>query len=154
MERSPKLPLHKIVPLFTLADKHGQSYNLAKQRGRAHMFLLVLGEGVDATDYLRDLASYANDWAKLPGRGIVVVPNAEAAGALGAQPFTVLIDEATPDGGKVRARFLPQGVAAGAFVLDRYGELYQQWLADDIATLPKGADLNGWLQAISMQCSI
>lgn len=154
MEQTPKLPLHKVVPLFTLADKHGQSINLAKQRGRSHMLLMIFAEGADPQTFLRDLANFAEDWPQLPARGIVVVPNAYVAGALGAQPFTVLIDEQTPEGGKVRSRFLPENVQAGVFALDRYGDLYQQWLVENVADLPDPADLNGWLQAISMQCSI
>lgn len=154
MEQTPKLPLHKVVPLFTLADKHGQPINLAKQRGRSHMLLMIFAEGADPQPFLRDLAKFAEDWSQVPARGIVVVPNADAAGALGAQPFTVLIDEQTPAGDKVRSRFLPEQVQAGVFALDRYGDLYQQWLVENVADLPDPADLNGWLQAISMQCSI
>lgn len=154
MERTSRLPLHKVVPLFTLPDKHGQPFNLAKQRGRSHLLLMIFAEGADPQTFLRELAHYAEDWRQLPARGIVVVADGDAAGTLGAQPFTVLVDEPTPDGGKVRSRFLPEGAQAGIFALDRYGDLYQQWLVTDLAELPQAADLNGWLQAISMQCSI
>lgn len=154
MEHLPKLQVHKVVPLFTLADKHGQPFNLAKQRGRSHLLLLMFAEGVNAQPYLRDLAKYAEEWSDLPAHGVVVVASADEAGALGAQLFTVLIDETTTEGGKVRSRFLPEGVQAGVFALDRYGELYQQWLVSDLSQLPTAADLHGWFQAISMQCSI
>lgn len=154
MERTPKLSLRQVVPLFTLPDKHGDPQNLAKQRGREHLLLLIAQPGVDLGSYLSDLGKHADEWRGLPARGIVVVPDAEMAGALGAQPFTVLLDAVEGAAATVRSRFLPDDVQVGVFVLDRYGELYQQWLATRVADLPSAADLNGWLQAIAMQCSI
>lgn len=150
MEHSAKLPLHKVVPLFTLPDKHGQQQNLAKQRGREHLLLLIIQDGIDAQAYLQRLAQRAEEWPQLPARGIVVVGSEDAAGSLGATPFTILIDSQQ----NVRARFLPDTAKAGLFVLDRYAELYQQWLAADIGELPSPADVDGWMQAIAMQCSI
>lgn len=150
MEHSAKLPLHKVVPLFTLPDKHGQPQNLAKRRGREHLLLLLIQDGIDPHAYLQRLAQRAEEWPQLPARGIVVVGSEDAAGALGATPFTILIDKEQ----SVRARFLPDTAKVGLFVLDRYAELYQQWLAADMSELPSPADIDGWMQAIAMQCSI
>ncbi len=146
----PKLSLHKVVPLFTLADKHGAQHNLAKQRGRDHLLVVVMGEGTVPQPLVDLYAPAAAGWRQLPARGIVVVSDADAAGALGSTPFTVLIDEA----GRVRERFLPTGATAGVFVLDRYGSLYHQWLLDANTTPPSADDVSGWLEAISMQCTI
>lgn len=154
MELPPKLSLRQVVPLFTLPDKHGQSHNLARQRGRQHLLLLIAQTGVDLTSYLNDLQKHTDEWSGLPARGIVVVPDAETAGALGAQPFTVLIDAVEGATSTVRSRFLPDGAQAGVFALDRYGELYQQWLVPQVADLPGAADVSGWMHAIAMQCSI
>lgn len=150
MEYSAKLPLHKVVPLFTLPDKYGQPQNLAKQRGREHLLLLVFRDSLAPQQYLQQLAERTEDWRQLPARGIIVVGSEDAAGALGALPFTILVDTTA----SVRPRFLPDGAQAGVFALDRYADLYQQWLVSDIAELPSPADLDGWMQAISMQCSI
>lgn len=146
----PKLPLHNVVPLFTLSDKHGAEHNLAKQRGRDHLLLVVVGAGTDAQPLVDTLAPEAAAWRQVPARGIVVVPDADAAGALGSTPFTVLVD----DSGRVRDRFLPSEATAGMFALDRYGALYHQWLLDAQTAPPAAADISGWLEAISMQCSI
>lgn len=150
MEHSAKLPLHKVVPLFTLPDKYGQPQNLAKQRGREHLLLLIMRNGIDAQAYLQRLAQRAEEWPQVPARGIVVVGSEDAAGSLGATPFTILIDGEQ----SVCARFLPDSANVGLFVLDRYAELYQQWLAANIEELPSPADVDGWMQAIAMQCSI
>ena len=150
MEHSAKLQLHKVVPLFTLPDKDGQSQNLAKQRGRDHLLLLMVQDGFDPQAYLLRLAQRSEEWRQLPARGIVVVGTEDAAGALGSIPFKILIDSQQ----RVRPRFLPDTAKAGLFVMDRYAELYQQWLAADITELPSPADVNSWMQAIAMQCSI
>ena len=150
MDLTPKLPVHNVVPLFTLPDKHGQPQNLAKQRGREHLLLAIFGPTAQPQHYLQALAAHAAEWRQLPARALVVVPSAAAAGALGALPFTILID----DTGRIRDKFLPADAAAGVFALDRYADLYQQWLVDDLAALPTAEDIGGWLQAISMQCSI
>jgi peroxiredoxin len=150
MEPTTKLPLHKVVPMWTLPDKHGDQFSLAKVRGRKHLLLLIFGPGSDPAAYLTNLAKHTFDWNQLPARGIVIVADADTAGALGALPFTILIDEQ----GKARDLYLTEGAQAGVFALDRYADLYQQWLVSDLANLPSPVHLNGWLQAIAMQCSI
>ncbi len=146
----PKLQLHAVVPFWTLHDKYGQEYNLAKQRGRYHLLLLILQPGANPQSFLHELAAHAGAWRQLPAQGIVVVPDADTAGALGSLPFLILIDET----GKVRHRFLPDEAQAGVFVLDRYGELYYQWLVTRLSDLPPADDITSWLEAIAMQCSI
>lgn len=149
MQLTPKLAERKIIPLITLADKYGEPFNFAKQRGRSHFVLLVFASPAPEL-YLRELADRATSWQELPARGIVIVPNTEIAGSLGTLPFTLLID----DERKARDRFLPEGARAGAFILDRYGELYQQWLAERADALPPPNELADWVEAISRQCSI
>jgi hypothetical protein len=150
MEHCAKLPLHNVVPLFTLPDKYDQPHHLAKQRGREHLLLMVFQDTTTPQQYVQRLAQRAEDWRQLPARGIIVVSSEDAAGALGSLPFTILIDRAN----SVRSRFLPNTAQAGVFALDRYAELYQQWLAVDLSELPSPADIDGWMQAISMQCNI
>lgn len=150
MSPLPKLQLHEVVPFWTLPDKYGQEYNLAKRRGREHLLLLILQPGVNPQSFLHDLAAHAGAWRQMPAWGIVVVPDADVAGTLGALPFLILIDET----GKVRHRFLPDQAQAGVFVLDRYGQLYHQWLVTQVSDLPPADDITSWLEAISMQCNI
>jgi hypothetical protein len=150
MDMEPKLPLHKVVPLFTLPDKHGEAQNLARQRGRQHLLLLMFRGDVDPQAYLHNLAKYNDEWRQLPARGVVVVRSEDAAGVLGPLPFTILIDRS----GQAGDRFLPDGAQVGVFALDRYGDLYQQWLGVSVGDLPSAVDIHAWMQAISMQCSI
>ena len=149
MQLEPKLRLHKVVPLWTLADKYGEPFNFARQRGRAHLALLVCGPEADPAPFLAELAPRMAGLGYLPAQGIVVVATEDAAGSLPALPFKVLIDPS----GKVRERYLPEGAAAGLFVMDRYGDLYRQWLVQTIADLPSAEEVAGWMEAIGMQCS-
>jgi peroxiredoxin len=150
MELHPKLQERRVVPFWTLRDQHGREYNLAKQRGRTHLLLAVFSAEADPRSFLEELASHAATWRQFPAQGVLVVPNVETAQALGAAPFTILIDEEE----RVCRQFLPDEAIVGVFLLDRYGELYHQWLVTDIADLPPADEINGWLEAISMQCSI
>src|SRR3712207_4310554 len=92
MQLEPKLRLHKVVPLWTLPDKYGEPFNLAKQRGRAHFLLLVCAPGVDPAPFLQPLASRTAELRSLPAQGIVVVDSEDAAGSLPSLAFKVLID--------------------------------------------------------------
>ncbi len=150
MQLDAKLPEHKVVPLWILPDKHGETINLAKRRGRAHMLLLVCTPGADPTPFVETLAPTLAELRDLPVQGIAVVASEDEAGALPSSPFTVVIDAA----GKVRGQYLPPDACAGLFALDRYGTLYHQWLAGQIADLPAATEVAEWMQAIGMQCSI
>jgi hypothetical protein len=150
MELEPKLREHKVVPLWTLPDKYGDPFNLAKKRGRDHYVVLVCAPGVDPAPYLEELAPHLAELRVLQIAAIVVVASEDAAGALPGLPYRVVIDA----DGKVRDRYLPAGANAGIFLLDRYADLYRQWLVKNLSELPPAEEIAGWMQAISMQCSV
>ena len=150
MQLEPKLRLHKVVPLWSLPDKYGDTFNLARQRGRAHLILLVCAPDVDPAPFLHQLAPAMAELRSFAVRALVVVASEETAGNLPGLPFTVLVDA----DGKVHDRYLPEGAGAGLFVLDRYGDLYHQWIVAKVAELPAADEVSGWMQAISMQCSV
>ena len=148
MQFEPRLREHKVVPLWTLPDKYGEPVNLAKKRGRSHFLLLVCAPETEPAPFLERLAP---GLAKMRDvQGIVVVASQDAAGALPAPPFTVVIDA----DGAVRERYLPAGAAAGLFALDRFGDLYRQWIVGNIAGLPSPEEALDWMQAIGVQCSV
>lgn len=149
-ELEEKLPLHKVVPLWTLPDKHGATYNLARRRGRAHFLMLVCAPDVDPSDFVQALAPSMTTLRSLPAEGIVVVSSEDIAGQLGSLPFTVLVDTT----GKVRDQYLSNGAAAGLFVLDRYADLYHQWLVASLKDLPSADEVKSWIEAVGMQCSV
>jgi hypothetical protein len=150
MELEPKLREHKVVPLWTLPDKYGDPFNLAKKRGRDHYVVLVCAPGVDPAPYLAELAPHLAEQRVLQIAAIVVVASEDAAGALPGLPYQIVIDA----DGKVRDRYLPTGAKSGVFLLDRYADLYRQWVVEKLSELPPAEEIAGWMQAISMQCSV
>ncbi len=149
-EQPRRLPEHKVVPFWTLPDVEGQAFNLAKRRGRAHMILLVCGPEHNPGPFLEQLAPFISDLRTLPAQGLVVVADATTASHLATLPFTVLIDAEHT----VQHRYLSADVPVGLFILDRYGTLYHQWLAANVAALPSASDVVEWITAVSMQCSV
>jgi len=150
MRFEARLREHKIVPLWTLPDKYSELFNLAKRRGRAHFLVLVCAPNADPAPFLERLAPELVKLSSLPAQGIVVVASEEAAGAVASPPFTVVVDAE----GSVRDRYLPEGAAAGLFALDRYADLYHQWIVETVAELPGPDEVAEWMQAIGMQCSV
>jgi peroxiredoxin len=133
-----------------LPDIEGQTFNLAKQRGRAHLILLVCGAAQDPEPFLQQLAPQMSALQALPAQGLAVVASTDQAARLVALPFTVLIDADH----KVQERYLSADASAGLFILDRYGVLYHQWLVADVADLPSALVVVDWITAVSMQCSV
>lgn len=150
MQIEPKLREHKVVPFWTLPDKHGEPFDLARKRGKEHFILLICAPAVDPSPFLQQLAPAVVELRSLPAAALVVVDSEDAAGPLPSPPFRVLIDAS----GKARERYLSDGVVAGLFLLDRYGDLYRQWLVSSISDLPPAEEVSGWMEAIGMQCSI
>ncbi len=141
------LPLHKVVPAWTLPDAAGQPFSLFKPRGRAHTLLLVAAAGVDVDGYLAEVAPHLVELQSLPARGIAVLG---AAKPPTVPPWTTLADR----DGHVAQLYLPAGAQVGLFILDRYNELYHQWVGVGGQALPPVVDAVEWIEAIGRQCSI
>lgn len=153
MSLAPILPLHKIVPAWTLPNLVGDgSLNLAKQRGRAHALLVVAHAGVALDLYLATLAPMLAALRSLPAQGILVWTSTADSSPLTPPPapWQAVRDET----GRVAARYLPASAQIGVFVLDRYNDLYHQWLVATPADLPSPPEVTEWLEAVSNQCSI
>lgn len=150
MQFEAKLREHKVVPLWTLPDKYGEPFNLAKRRGRAHFLVIVCTPNANPSSFLDHLSPELVKLANLPVQSIVVVASEEAAGAVSSPPFTVVVDAE----GSVCDRYVPEGAAVGLFALDRYAELYHQWIVETVAELPSPDEVAEWMQSIGMQCSV
>ncbi len=146
MSLTPLLPLRAVVPSWTLPDLiTAQPFSLYKPRGRAHTLLVMARSDVAAL--LADLAAPLADLATLPARGVAVLGATPAAPVAG---WTVVLD----GDGTTLDRYLPPEAQIGVFVLDRYNDLYHQWLVAAPAELPASAELAGWLEAVGQQCGV
>ncbi|MBA3944367.1 MAG: hypothetical protein H0X37_07365 [Herpetosiphonaceae bacterium] len=141
------LPLHKVVPSWTLADAAGRPFSLFKPRGRAHTLLLVATAGFDIGGYLAEVAPHLAELQGLPARGIAVLGTAKPPTV---PSWTTLADSE----GRVIHKYLPTGAQVGLFILDRYSELYHQWVGAGGQALPPVVDAVEWIEAIGRQCAI
>ncbi|GAC1384302.1 MAG: hypothetical protein NVS4B8_22710 [Herpetosiphon sp.] len=141
------LPLHQVVPNWHLADRYGRAWSLRKPHAVAHTLLSVSGDQPEVVEWLHMVAPTVQKLRHLPARGVAVVAGMSA---VDVPPWTVLVDV----DGVVRQRFgVPEG-GTGVFILDRYNELYHQWIALTAASLPNGDEVAAWLEAVAMQCRV
>lgn len=146
----------QVVPTFTLPDTDDRPVRRTAYRGKQHLVLVFLPDAEDegARSYLRALADGHHSIGAASGEVLAILRGDPAAAAEARRdlelPFPLLVDA----DGAVTARFLPAGARAGAFVIDRYGELYYAAPAPDTATLPPIDELQSWLEAIDNQCAI
>jgi peroxiredoxin len=144
----------QVVPAFTLPDTTRVPVRRTAYRDKKNLILLFLPNADDdgARAYLRALADSYEAIRAETGEVLAILRGdpsaiAEAKRELNL-PFPLLADTA----GTVTTRFLPPAALAGAFVTDRYGELYFA-APTATTTLPPIAALLGWLEAIDRQCA-
>lgn len=145
----------EVVPNFTLPDTAGEVVRRSAYRGRQHLILLFMRtiEEEAARTYLQAIAGM--DAAIKAAAGAVLAVFCDSPATLAeakqdlALPFHLLADDGT-----VTRRFVPPGAHAGAFVVDRYGELYCAGVAEDARGLPPASELQSWLEAVDNQCAI
>lgn len=157
MVLEPILPLHKVVPMWSLPlAGGGPTFSLHKPRGRAHTVLLVASVEVDVAPYMAELAPQLDELWSLPAQGVAAlsprltdlgpatyIPRAPA-------PWKVVFDVEA----KVRHSYLPDRALAGVFILDRYNDLYQQWVSTAVSDLPTPSTVVEWIEAVGRQCGI
>ncbi len=145
----------EVVPNFTLPNTAGEPVRRSAYRGKQHLVLLFMRtvEEDSARAYLQAMANTCAAIQAASGDVLAVFRDsremlAEAKKEL-ALPFQLLADDGT-----ATRRFVPSEMNAGAFVIDRYGELYFSGIAEDARGLPPASELQSWLEAVDNQCSI
>jgi peroxiredoxin len=145
----------QVVPNFSLPDSDSMPVRRTAYRDKRNLVLVFLPSTADqgARAYLRALAENYPAIRAETGEVLAILHSDQPAAAMTKRdlelPFPVLADA----DGAATARFLPPGAQAGAFVTDRYGELYFAAPAAGAAALPPVAELSDWLVAIERQCS-
>ena len=145
----PALPLHKVVPMWVLPRVGSDAtFGLSRPRGVAHT-VLVVTRTTEVAPWLALLAPSLTALQALPARGVVVwaLP---ALAATAPAPWLAVQDAE----GRVAGRYLPDQAMIGVFALDRYNDLYHQWLVATPAELPDAAAVAEWIEAVGRQCSI
>jgi peroxiredoxin len=153
-QTTPRLELNAVAPTFTLPAVGGGEVSRGSYRARKHLAVLFLPHvDLPAREYLEELAAAYQSIVDAGAEALAVVTDkgASADGLRAAVdvPFPLLLDP----GGRVAARYLPDGSTLGVFILDRYGALRHQWTLT-APPLPAASELISWLEAIDRMCVI
>jgi peroxiredoxin len=155
----PKLKLQEVVPDFDLPSTKNGKVGLWSYKQKLNMVLLFF-HGRDCKgcidllqELARDYARYQDDEAEI--LAVTTMPLDEAR-ALADQlhlPFPILSDPT----GKTVERFTYLDEATGGpvpslFVLDRFGAVYTQAIAEREDQLPSSDEVLEWLGLIEAQC--
>lgn len=148
----------QMLPLFTLPGPDGMPYSPLAYKQREHLTILFLQNTStpEVQELLRAYAAHYADFreeycAILAVTTNTVIANLQAQETL-RLPFPLLADPQ----GEVSRRYtsLPQDVPHPSVVLaDRYGEVYQQWSAEQVSGLPPIAELLASLQYLNKLCT-
>ncbi|HEU5228437.1 MAG TPA: redoxin domain-containing protein [Ktedonobacteraceae bacterium] len=156
----PQLEPGQIIPAFTLPGADGMPHSPWDYKQREHLVLLFIhnpttGEG---SDLLRTFSTHYRDFreescAIMAITAEPVVVNLELQEAL-RLPYPLLSDPH----GKVIASYTTwdgatKRLAPCIVLADRYGALYQQWLAETEAELPPISALLESLQYLNTLCT-
>lgn len=159
---SPPILQHgQIVPAFVLPGPDGMPHGPWDYKQREHLLLLTLQNphSNKSRELLRAFAQRYKEFREeecvlLVITAVPVITNTETQAALHL-PFALLAD---PDG-KVIAQYTHWDEASRTFSLsitlaDRYGAVYEQWIASHEATLPSLDDLLEILRHLNRLCTL
>jgi peroxiredoxin len=149
-------PRQMLPPLVarTAEGRVVRAWDFKQKRNLVVVFLDAAAEPARA--WLARLSAAAADLAERNATAIVVL--AEPVPASLADRFPGIVLAADPSGRAHRAclgseAFGPAGLErAGAFVADRYGEIYAAWAGRDVAALPGIEAVLSWLAQIELAC--
>ncbi len=157
-QESPLLLPGQIIPAFSLPAPDGRAYSPWDYKQREHLLLVFIEDPQrsEARALLWAFASHYQAWreeqcALLTITAMSVLINKEAQDSL-QLPFPLLADPA----GHVSRRYIPmdqQQRTPCIILADRYGALYQQWIAHHEQELPDLADLLASLRYLNSLCT-
>lgn len=152
------LKRRQMIPPLTARTAAGQIVHAWDYKQKRNLVVLFLhAECRRCEEYLLRFAEAGAELAALEAVALAVFPAAVPAGLAERLPSSVLA--ATDMSGRSQRAYLgedtfgPAGLTCtGAFVADRYGELYAHWSAADADGLPASGEILSWLRQIEIAC--
>jgi peroxiredoxin len=159
-QQQPQLEPGQIIPAFTLPGADGMPHSPWDYKQRENLVLLFVRSTTtsETRGLLRTFAQRYTDFREEDCAILVITPdtvivNLQTQEAL-HPPFALLAD---PKGDVISRYTVWDNIACAptpSIVLtDRYGMLYQQWVAEDEAALPPIAELLASLQYLNRLCT-
>lgn len=153
-----KLPLQQVVPDFELPSAEGGRLGLWDFKQQRNMVLFFFHDGDCAAcrdllrSFVRDYPQYQEEEAEILAVTTAPPDRALALARDLSLPFPVLSD---PRGQTVQEfTYLDEHGQAvpSVFVLDRFGALYTQVIAERESQLPSSEEILEWLDLIEAEC--
>lgn len=149
---------HELIPPLTARRPTGQTIRAWDFKQKKNLLIAFLHPGCHRCEkFLGALAAHAMELAELETLALIVFP-APPPAFLGENLPREIIVAADPTGRSQRAYLGPEAFSpagqerVGAFITDRYGELYAQWVGSAEEALPGIRDVFGCLEQIEAVC--
>lgn len=152
------LKLRQVIPPLTARTPAGRTLRAWDFKQKKSLVIAFLHANCARCDaWLGQLAARAGELSERDAVALVVLSETPSPGFGEGWPANIQV--AADVTGRAQRDFLgeaafsPAGQArVGAFVADRYGELFAQWAGSDDAALPPLADVLAWLAQIQIAC--
>ena len=157
LPKESRLEVGQIIPAFTLPGADGMPHSPWDYKQREHLLLLFTRSSTtsEARGLLRAFAQRYVSFREEECAILAISPDTVIVN-LGVQeelhlPFALLADPK----GDVRSRYLGQmtELYPSLVLADRYGALYQQWVAESEAHLPSIEELLETLRYLNSLCT-
>ncbi len=150
------LKIRQLIPPLTARTPGGQTVRAWDYKQRKNVFIAFLHAACPRCEqFLRKLAARAAELREREAVALVIYP--EPPPAWESLPREIIV-AADMSGRSQRAyltedAFGPAGQKlVGGFVVDRYGELYAQWVGTEEGSLPGLGEVLDWLGQIQVAC--
>jgi peroxiredoxin len=152
------LPLRQLLPPLTLRTTAGSVVRAWDFKQKRNLVIAFLHAGcLRCEGFVRRLADGAEELAERNAVALVVLPETPSGVLAEALPSAILLG--TELSGRAARAYLGEEAFSsnglervGVFVVDRYGELFAQWVAASEEGLPAFAELRLRLTQIEIAC--
>jgi peroxiredoxin len=156
----PLIEVGQIIPAFTLPGADGMPHSPWDYKQREHLVLLIARSSTtgETRGLLRAFAQRYADFREEDCSILAISPDPVITNLQTQEdlhlPFALLADPA----GEVISRYTSwegeaETVRPSIVLADRYSALYQQWIADDEASLPSIEELLDALRYLNRLCT-
>ncbi|HZU70053.1 MAG TPA: redoxin domain-containing protein [Ktedonobacteraceae bacterium] len=156
----PLIEVGQIIPAFTLPGADGMPHSPWDYKQREHLVLLITRSSTtgETRGLLRAFAQHYAEFREEDCSILAISPDTVITNLQTQEdlklPFALLADPA----GEVISRYTfwegkAETIRPSIVLADRYSALYQQWIADDEASLPSIEELLDALRYLNRLCT-
>ncbi len=146
-----------VIPPLTIRDPHGRLVSAWDYKQKRNLIIAFLDEGCSICErFVKSLITYAEDFRQREAVALLVFPQEPGSAECSALPAEIIAGTDV-DGSGIQ-RFLGEDALSiqgllrkGTFVIDRYGEVYDLWLAEGHG-FPTIEQILSSLDAIELIC--